>query len=137
MTLYSYEGTLSEISSADRDIVLCNVWNDTQPPVKLRANAGIHKYLMARSWTDDEERYIKSKWVYDRCLLLQFIEIPSTRRGWPAKIIAVADPSRVSMDVVVFGPHALIQTDHPEPMCREEYLRWDAFRQQHNLYNIH
>lgn len=137
MLLYAYQGTLSEISSVGTDIILSDIWNDAQPPIKIRANAGIHKYLVDRSWTDDEERYIKSRWVYDRCLFLQFIEIPSTRRGWPAKVIAVADPSRVSVDAVVFGNPDPIQTDQPEPMSREEYLRWDAFRQQHNLYNIY
>ncbi len=137
MTLYSYKGTLSEISSTDNEIILSDVWNDAQPPVKIRVNNAIHDYLWSRSWTDEEEKYFQSNWVYDRCLLLQYIEIPSSRQGWPAKVIASADPTRVSMDMVIFGPTDLINSDEPEPMSREELLRWQDFRAQHNLYNVH
>lgn len=137
MTLYAYKGTLSQIGGGDHEIVLCDVWNDAQPPVKITANTAMHHYLWERGNTDDEERYIKQTWVYDRCLLLQYIEIPSTRQGWPAKVIASADPTRVSMDMEIFGPTDLITTDKPEPMSSEEFQRWQDFRQQHNLYNIH
>ncbi len=137
MTLYAYKGTLSEISSGNNDIILEDVWTDTQPPVKITANTAMHHYLWGRSSTDDEERYITQTWVYDRCLFLQYIEIPSTRQGWPAKVIASANPTRVSMDMVIFGPTDLITERKPEPMSREEFQRWQDFRQQHNLYNIH
>ncbi len=137
MKLYEYKGTLEEISNMDNDIILSDVWNDAQPPVKIRANTAMHNYLWERSSTDDEEKYIKQNWVYDRILLLQYIEIPSTRQGWPAKVIASANPTRVSMDMVIFGDQNPITTDKPEPMSREELMRWQAFRQQHNLYDIH
>lgn len=137
MRLYTYDGTLSEIASNDRDIILSDVWNDAQPPVKITANTAMHHYLRERGDTDDEERYIKQTWVYDRCLMLQYIEIPSTRQGLPAKVIASADPTRISMDMVIFGPTELIKTDKPSPMSREEFQRWQDFRQQHDLYNIH
>lgn len=137
MTLYTYKGTLSEISNMGNDIVLSDVWNDAQPPVRIRANTAMHDYLGSRSCTDEEEKYIKSNWVYDRCLLLQYIEIPSTRPGWPAKVIAIADPTRVSIDLVIFGPGELVSTSKPEPMSREEFQRWQDFRSQHDLYNIH
>lgn len=137
MKLYSYKGTLSELNNGDNEIILSDVWNDEQPPIKIRANKALHEYLWSRSCTDAEERYIKANWVYDRCLLLQYIEIPSLRPGWPAKVIANADPTRVSMDMLIFGPTDLINSDDLEPMSREELLRWESFRAQHNLYNIH
>lgn len=137
MKLYAYYGTLSEISHPGCDIVLDDIYHDSKPPVWLKVNNEMHTYLWERGWTDDEERYIKSKWVYDNCLMLQFIEIPSTKENRPAKVIAMADPSRFSTDIVIFGPTELINTDKPEPMSIEELERWIAFKQEHNLYGIH
>ena len=137
MELYNYTGTLSEIGNRDTEIVLGDIMDWSKPPVKITANKSMHKYLLDRSWTDDEEKYLRSNWVYDRCLILNYIEIPSDRPGWPAKVIASADPTRVSMDIVVFGPVERIKTSHPEPMSQEELERWCAFRERHNLYGIH
>lgn len=137
MKLYAYHGTLSEISRPGNDIVLGDIYDDNKPPVWIKVNNAMHTYLWERGWTDDEERYITSKWVYDNCLMLQYIEIPSTREGWPAKVIAMADPTRISMEMVIFGPSELIDTAKPEPMSIEEHDRWIAFRQEHNLHHVH
>lgn len=125
--LYEYSGTLAEYNSADTEIIIDSIYDYTLPPVKILACPEMHKYLCRQSDSDSEEKYITAKFVYDTCLFLQYIEIPSTRPGWPAKVIAMRDPS-FSCDIVIFGNPDFIETDKPEPMNRDTYYEWLDFK---------
>lgn len=138
MKYYAYTGTLSQISNGkDRVIVLHDILDDAKAPVMLEcSNPALHDYLWRRSWTDDEERYINQMWIYNACLDLVAIVIPSVQPGRPAKIISQADPTRWSEAITIFGPKQLINTAKPEFMGWDEWQRWGDFREQHNIYGF-
>lgn len=134
--LYGYEGQISSISFGEHDIVLSDAANYNKPPVRITVNPAFHYYIWTCHGLDDEERYIKSTWVYDRALNLIFIEIPSTQKGRPAKVIAMSDPTRYSQFIVTFGPHGQLQDEDPEPMSNTEFQRWQDFRNEHHLNRV-
>ena len=131
MRLFKYTGTISVIDGTGRDIILGDVSNFNKPPVRLTVPcAEMAKYLIDRSWTDDEERYIHADWYYDRNLFLQYIEIPGDHSHIPAKVIASAD-CLASEQMEVFGEQDVINTDEPVSMSMEEFYRWREHRSQH------
>ena len=136
MKYYSYAGTVSEISSNRLEpIILGDIVDDQKAPIMLKCyNAGLHKYLTDRSWTDAEERYIKQIFVYDDILQLVAIIIPTD--GYvPAKVIANANPSGIWTDEIeIFGEQELIETAEPKPMSRDEAMRWGDFKCKHSIY---
>ena len=138
MKYYIYTGTLSQIGGPDNHIILHDIQDDNKPPVMLSCyNKALHKYLGDRSWTDDEEKYINQSWIFNSCLDLVAISIPSANkdRPGPAKIVAVADPDRVWIDeLLIIGPEELINTASPDTLPWEDIRRWNEYRAQHRIY---
>jgi len=129
--LFKYTGTISAIDGTGRDIILGDVSDFDKPPVRLTVPCReMAKYLIDRSWTDDEERYIHADWYYDGNLFLQYIEIPGDKPNIPAKVIASAD-GLASPQMVVFGEQEVIITDEPVSMSMEQYSRWREHRRQY------
>ena len=129
-TLYRYTGSIAEISftpgrngATIADLVLDDLYDDNKPPVRLSAYGQIAAYIRELESTDDEERYIKSRYYYDRNLILRRIEIPAHGSNVPAKIISVRD----DLTFAVFGPAAHITTSTPAPMADDQLRAWHAF----------
>ena len=131
---YLYEGTISCSENSCRSIILGDINDMDKPPVAIKVPCKeLAAYLDARSWNDAEERYITQGWIYDRNLFLQAVILPSDKPGWPAKVIACANPDRMFETAVIFGPEDLINDPHPAPMDRDAYTAWLAHRSEHGL----
>lgn len=125
MNYFLYEGTISEGEGGFRSIVLGDINDMDKPPAAIKVPCkALAAYLEARSWDDAEERYIPQGWLYDSCLFLQAVIIPSSKPGWPAKVIACKDPDHYCGEVVIFGPKELINEPQPAPMDRDAFLAW-------------
>lgn len=136
MKYYSYTGTLSEISGDRAEpIVLDDVLDDKKAPIMLYCyNEGLHKYLCDRGNTDAEERYINQFFIFNSCLELYAIVIPSGTFT-PAKVIAVKSPSGIwSDEIVIFGGEELIDVADPEPMSKDESQAWNDFMYEHKIF---
>lgn len=132
---YLYEGTISCSENFCRSIILGDINDMDKPPVAIKVPCKeLAAYLDARSWDDAEERYITQGWVYDRNLFLQAVIIPSDKAGWPAKVIACANPDRMVETAVIFGPEELIKEAHPGPMDRDAFKAWLAYRGEYGLH---
>lgn len=132
---YLYEGTISCSESFCRSIILGDINDRDKPPVAIKVPCKeLAEYLETRGWDDAEERYITQGWIYDRNLCLQAVIIPSDKAGWPAKVIACKDPDKLSSEAVIFGPEELINEAHPEPMDRDAFKAWLAYRGEYGLY---
>ncbi len=131
---YQYQGTISVSEGGCRRCILgdINDWNKPPMAIEIPCDA-LAKYLEDRGWTDAEERYITQTWIFDANLFLCAVIIPSTKEGIPAKVIASKDPNRLSDEMVIFGPEALIDTAEPEPMDQDERIRWLDFRSHFGL----
>lgn len=131
---YQYQGTISTSEGNGQELILHDINNGTQPPIRISVICkGLAKYLNDRGWTDAEERYITQTWIYDWNLCLQAVVIPSSDETRPAKVIACADPDKITEHIVIFGPQELIDTPKPEPMEKEDFFAWWHFRGEHNL----
>lgn len=131
---YLYEGTIGCSEDGCRSIDLDDIHDRDKPPVAIKVPCkGLAEYLEARSWDDAEERYITQGWIYDCNLFLQAVIIPSDKTGWPAKVIACANPDRMSEEAVIFGPEELINDPHPAAMDKDAFHAWLAHRNEYGL----
>lgn len=131
---YVYEGTIARSENSCRALILEDINDPVKPPVAIKVPCkGLANYLDYRSWQDEEERYITQGWIYDRNLFLQAVIIPSDRPGWPAKVIACANPDRMFDTVVIFGPEDLINNPHPTPMDKDAFSAWLKHRSKYRL----
>ena len=134
---YQYQGTISMSSNSSRECILDDIHDYKKPPVALTVPCeGLANYLEQRGWTDDEERYLTQTWIYDRNLFLWAVVIPSTDECTPAKVIACADPDRMSDRAVIFGPEELIDSLKPEPMNRDDCIDWLEYRARFGLHPL-
>lgn len=131
---YQYQGTISTSEGNGQELILHDISDDSKPPIIVKVFCrDLAKYLVDRSWTDEEERYLRQTWIYDENLYLTAVVIPSVD-GWPpAKVIACSDPDTVSNEIIIFGPQELIDTDEPERMSNEDAAAWLDFRCEHCL----
>lgn len=131
---YLYVGTIGQSEGGCRNIVLDDINDMDKPPVAIKVPCKeLAEYLEARSWDDAEERYITQDWIYDHNLSLQAVIIPSSRAGWPAKVIACKDPDRCASEAVIFGPEELINDAQPGPMDRDALTAWLAHRSEYGF----
>lgn len=131
---YQYTGTISVSSDGGRDLILDDIYDETKPPIAVKVPcSALAEYLSGRGNTDEEERYIPQTWIYDWNLFLQAVIIPSKEKWPPAKVIACADPDRMSDEIVIFGPAELIDTDKPEKMSTEDAAAWLNFQCEFRL----
>ena len=131
---YLYVGTLSVSEGFGQSIILGDLHDPDKPPVALKVPCrALARYLDARSTEDAEERYITQGWLYDRNLFLQAVVIPSSKAGWPAKVIACSDPEQLSMDALIFGSEELIKDRDPEPLGKDAYQQWLEYRNAFGL----
>lgn len=129
--LFKYHGTVSQLTYDSKgcgtaDIILGDISDWEKAPTRISAHGALAKYIYEIEMTDAEERYINSDWYFDSNLYLYRIEVPSSNNRIPAKVITSAD--FLSDELVVFGPHAYIETESPEPMDREQITAWCEFR---------
>lgn len=131
---YLYEGTIECSLGGCRNITLGDINDMDKPPVALKVPCkGLAEYLEARSWDDAEERYLTQGWIYDHNLFLQAVIIPSNKAGWPAKVIACANPDRMFEDAKIFGPEELINDPRPAPMDEAAFHEWLRHRSEYGL----
>lgn len=131
---YKYEGTISCSENGCRNAILGDVNDFRKPPAAVQIPCkGLAKYLEDRSWTDEEERYLTQKWIFDRNLFLWAVVIPSRTMDRPAKVIACKDPEHMSDEIVIFGPEHLIDSRDPEQMDHDDFLAWLRFRSAFGL----
>lgn len=131
--LYKYTGGISSFSYRRNgheslpfvDMILDDINDDDKAPIRISAAGGLADYINAIEWTDAEERYLTADWYFDSLLCLHRIEVPSTKPGEPAKIIAQHDI--LDREASVFGPSEYIETRKPEPMSNEQKTAWYAF----------
>lgn len=134
---YQYQGTISMSSDNSRSCILDDVYDYKKPPIALTVPCeGLANYLEQRGWTDAEERYLTQTWIYDRNLFLWAVVIPSTDDRAPAKVIACADPDRMSSEIVIFGPEELIESSKPEPISNDDLIDWLNFRGRFGLHPL-
>ena len=134
---YQYQGTISVLCKNGYELMLGDVRDFNKPPIIVRVFCrDLAKYLEDRSGTDEEERYIKQTWIYDRNLYLMAVIIPSTKETMPAKVIACANPTMIDDEIRIFGPQELIDTPEPDPMELDQLRAWWSFKNEHNLRTV-
>lgn len=127
--LYQYYGTVSTVSCVGgkvQNITLYNSQNDDIAPTRLDVYGALARYIYEIEMTDAEERYLLANYFFDSNLVLRRIEIPSSDKHVPAKIISQAD--FLSEEIAIFGPQDYIETDNPEPMSRDQVKAWYEFK---------
>lgn len=131
--LYRYHGSISGMMAQGqtaREITLYDSNDDRQAPTRLNVYGDLAKYIYELEMTDAEERYLDVDYYYDRLLTLVRIEIPSVNPNIPAKVITRQELPK--MGIVIFGPQEYINTPEPEPMSREQYAAWRAWKNNNN-----
>ncbi len=132
---YIYRGTVSCTLNGQRYVTLGDIHDLDKPPVIVMIPCkGLDDYLINRSWTDEEERYITQGFLYDCNLFLQAVIIPGDKENRPAKVIACKDPDHMSDEVVIFGPDELLTDPHPASMDNEAFLKWLEHQRRFGLF---
>ena len=131
--LYRYHGSISGMMAQGqtaREITLYDSNDDRQAPTRLNVYGDLAKYIYELEMTDAEERYLDVDYYYDRLLTLVRIEIPSVNPNIPAKVITRQEFPKKS--IVIFGPREYINTPEQEPMSKEQYAAWRAWKNNNN-----
>ena len=131
--LYRYHGSISEMmaqSQTAREITLYDSGDDSKAPTRLNVYGDLAKYIYELEMTDAEERYLNADYYYDRILTLVRIEIPSVNPHIPAKVITRQE--LLETGIVIFGSQEHITTQEPEPMSKEQYAAWRAWKNNNN-----
>ena len=131
--LYRYHGSISGMMAQGqtaREITLYDSNDDRQAPTRLNVYGDLAKYIYELEMTDAEERYLDVDYYYDRLLTLVRIEIPSVNPHIPAKVITRQE--LLETGIVIFGPQEHITTPEQEPMSKEQYAAWRAWKNNNN-----
>ena len=132
--IYKYHGGVEVMEGGpfNMEIVLGDIddWEHIAP-IRLSVGGGLAKYIYLLEGTDDEERYLKADYYFDRNLYLRRIEIPAAdpNAPRPAKIIAQVNPW--DEEVYVFGETETIKTRKPEPMSAAAFNDWFTWKVEH------
>ena len=116
---WTYTGNISSFSQKKNirgetiidEVELYDILDDSKAPVLLHVGAGLFGYILDIEWNDDEERYMRKEFIYDRILRIREIRVLN-KTGKVCKIIR--DMENMDWSAEIVGPVERITDDEQE-----------------------
>ena len=120
-----YTGNISSFTSEKNrsgkriitEIELYDIRDQNKAPIMLHVGCGLFGYINDIEWNDDEEKYMRKEFVYDRTLFLRKINVLNSE-GKICKIIE--DMEDVNWTARITGPRERINNQNQKALDRDE-----------------